>query len=692
MALTKLSTDVIDLSGNTEALTIPKGTSNSTLGVEYLVVAGGGGGGAAFGGGGGAGGLLTATADFATGSPLDLTIGAGGGGGVGGATNGKGTDGSDSIFSSITSTGGGAGASYFPTNGSDSVGNNGGSGGGGATNESLGNWFAGGTGSQGYNGGSGKGGQPYCSGGGGGAGAVGADSGSTFAGDGGVGLQNTITGASPTPYYAGGGGGGAYTWDNSSTPGSGGTGGGGAGVGGNSQNGNAGTVNTGGGGGGGGYASGSGGSGGSGVVILRYPTANPITISAGLTSSTPIIIGTDTVVIFTAGTGTVSFAGTGTGRPSSPTEGLMRENTTTSKMEFYDGSLWQEITDTANTYVSGLIPSANFQTVIWPGNSTARRISLSFQPDIVWVKKRSSATSSDHCLVDSVRGPSTNLNILYPNLDIAESTGVGSNYVESLDTDGFDIGTSTYFNATSETYVAWSWKAGGTATTITAGTEGNTIASDVSANVAAGFSIVKYTGNSTSGATISHGLGGIPELAFFKNLPNTAGNYNWTVYSGPNGPTGLLYLNDSYAFTTTSSRFNDTSPTDTVFTLGNDDTINKTGESNIAYCWKSIPGYSKIGFYVGTGVATGPKIYTGFDTCWVMIKRTDAVSNWNIYDNKRDPSNPSGPPLYPNLNNAEAGSQAINLLSDGFQPDWPSGGTGDVNVLGGTYIYMAFAQ
>ena len=280
----------------------------------YLVIAGGGGGGAAFGGGGGAGGYRNNYGSTAISlTPLTnyvVTIGAGGAGGPAGSSPypaGKGDDGSNSIFSSITSTGGGAGASYFPSTptSTSAVGNNGGSGGGGATNESVGNWFNGGTGSQGYNGGRGKGGQPYCSGGGGGAGAVGADSGSTFGGSGGAGVSSSISGTATT--RAGGGGGGAYTFSNSSTPGAGGTGGGGAGAGAQNQAGIAGATNYGGGGGGGGYSSGIGGNGGSGIVILRYPSAKTITNpGAGLTFTTATD-GSDKVTTFTAGTGNIQF-------------------------------------------------------------------------------------------------------------------------------------------------------------------------------------------------------------------------------------------------------------------------------------------------------------------------------------------------------------------------------------------------
>ncbi len=72
-----------------------------------------------------------------------------------------------------------------------------------------------------------------------------------------------------------------------------------------------------------------------------------------------------------------------------------------------------------------------------------------------------------------------------------------------------------------------------------------------------------------------------------------------------------------------------------------------------------------------------------------MIKRTDGTSNWNIYDTARDSSNPSGPPLYPNLMNAQGGTQAVNFLSTGFQPAYAGG---DLNENNGNYIYMAFKQ
>ena len=222
-----------------------------TSSVDYLVVAGGGGGGGGtYAGGGGAGGYRTASSfAVSAGTPITVTVGAGGAVEV---------NGSNSVFSSITSAGGGYGS--VSTNGSS-----GGSGGGsyGYPNGA----YTGGAGntpstspSQGNNGGNGiSDNVSYTnSGGGGGAGAVGGNATSSQSGNGGNGLASSITGTSVTR----GGGGGAGSHPAGGSPGTGGTGGGGNG-GFSPNNGTPGTANTGGG-------SGSNNTGGSGIVIIRY--------------------------------------------------------------------------------------------------------------------------------------------------------------------------------------------------------------------------------------------------------------------------------------------------------------------------------------------------------------------------------------------------------------------------------------
>jgi len=267
--------------------TVPTGGPSN---IEYLVVAGGAGGGATknttpnlplgiqYGGagGGGAGGYRTnypSPGFTVTQTTYPITVGAGGAGATTSCA-GSGSQGSPSIFSTITSTGGGRGAAIFIN-----TGGSGGSGGGGS-GKSDGPPVAGGSGntppvspSQGNNGGNG-GGPPtspgttnapaYGAGGGGGAGATGGNGSPTAAGAGGNGSANSISGSPVT--YAGGGGGSTHQ----AGGGTGGTGGGGAGS--SSADGTAGTSNTGGGGGASTRldATSTSGAGGKGIVIIRY--------------------------------------------------------------------------------------------------------------------------------------------------------------------------------------------------------------------------------------------------------------------------------------------------------------------------------------------------------------------------------------------------------------------------------------
>lgn len=276
-------------------LTVTTGVS-----ADYLVVAGGGGGGTDLGGGGGAGGFRTATSfTLETGVGFTVTIGAGGAGSFwNGSTYVGAVSGSDSVFSTITSTGGGrgGGVSSPASGGSGGGGGYGQSGGAGNTPST--------TPSQGSTGGTGTTSQWYGCGGGGGASGTGESGTGTYGGNGGSGTSNSYSGSSVT--YAGGGGGGGNS--NLSNAGAGGSGGGGAGSKSSSVGGTAGTANRGGGGGGGGSGpSTPGGNGGSGIVIFRYPDTKPAltSIGAGLTYTTTTS-GGYRIYQFTAGTGTVT--------------------------------------------------------------------------------------------------------------------------------------------------------------------------------------------------------------------------------------------------------------------------------------------------------------------------------------------------------------------------------------------------
>jgi len=262
-------------------------TSGSSSDIEYLVIAGGGAGSGQRGGGGGAGGYRTGTGFSVSLGSYPITVGAGG------AEDGTsiGGNGTPSIFSTITSTGGGGGGPLFTPN----DGASGGSGGGaGAEDSNTGSGGAGNTPPtsppQGNPGGNsaGSGGFSGAGGGGGGAGGAGQNaSAPKTPGWGGVGLQAPTTFRDPSnPYgapgpspggfwFSGGGGGGSFNGPSNGTGGGPGGPYSGGGNGKAAATGDNGGTNTGGGAGSGGRNGGSfsGGNGGSGIVMIAYPTS-----------------------------------------------------------------------------------------------------------------------------------------------------------------------------------------------------------------------------------------------------------------------------------------------------------------------------------------------------------------------------------------------------------------------------------
>lgn len=299
------------------------------LEVNYVVIAAGAGTGGGSGGAG-AGGLRTsypntstlnghneAILSLSTSTNYTVTIGAGGTAGSYGGSNP--TNGNNTTFDTITSTGGGTGG-YIKTGSPTYIsGSNGGSGGGGSMSTGRFNGSAVTTPvTQGYAGGFGDSNFPIGFGSGGGANGAGsaASSGGAVGGPGGVGLVlgilNTTNATSSSVgevsgsdvYYAGGGGG---TGQNS--VGGGGAGGlGGGGDGGFSSS-DPGAANTGGGAGGCRDTT-TGSNGGSGVVLLRYPKEYSVTVGAGIieASGSPFTEGVSKISIFTAGTGNISFS------------------------------------------------------------------------------------------------------------------------------------------------------------------------------------------------------------------------------------------------------------------------------------------------------------------------------------------------------------------------------------------------
>ncbi len=317
-----------------------------------------------------------------------------------------------------------------------------------------------------------------------------------------------------------------------------------------------------------------------------------------------------------------------------------------------------------------------FNTKLYTGNGSARSITgVGFQPDWCWFKNRS--TTNGHSIFDAVRGATKNI---ISNSNGAESTS--SNGLTAFASDGFSVGTDGDVNGNGNNIVSWNWKANGQGSSNTDGSINTTY---TSVNTTAGFSISKYVGTG-SNATVGHGLGVAPKVVITKNL-DTADN--WTVYHESLGNTKGAFLNLTNTPGTSSAYWNNTTPTSSVFSVGTEVPMNKSGDDIIAYCFAEKTGYSKFGSYVGNGNADGTFVYTGFKPAFLMVKRTDTADTWIMYDNKRIGYNPNNYFLQANSNAAESSSDRFDLLSNGFKPryDWTP-----INASGGTYIYMAFAE
>ena len=304
---------------------------------------------------------------------------------------------------------------------------------------------------------------------------------------------------------------------------------------------------------------------------------------------------------------------------------------------------------------------------------------VSFQPDFVWAKARSSAES--HRLEDSVRGATL---ALYSNLTNAEATEATG--ITAFASNGFTLGSGTP-NGSGITYVGWQWKAGGTAVSNTAGS----ITSSVSANTTAGFSVVTYTGNGTSGATVGHGLGVAPSMVIAKNR-STGGTsaYEWTVYHVSLGATKALFLNDTGAAATDAGYWYNTAPTSSVVTVPSNTRTNVNGSNFVFYCFAPVAGYSAFGSYTGNGSADGPFVYLGFRPRFIMIKKSSAAGDsWYMKDTSRSSYNVGLESLLADTSGAEGAGESWDALSNGIKLRTTSSG---VNTSGATYIYMAFAE
>lgn len=330
-------------------------------------------------------------------------------------------------------------------------------------------------------------------------------------------------------------------------------------------------------------------------------------------------------------------------------------------------------------------PRSRFNVVTWTGDGSVSRdiTGVGFKPGLVWAKQRSAAR--DNWLVDAARGTPLGL--------VSNSTAVESSdatAINSLLSDGFRLGNGSSswigVNGNTQTFAAFCFKLSDTPVSNTQGS----ITSSVIADQTAGMSLYTYTGNASSGATVGHGLGVAPELNIIKSRSVATSWYIW--HKNLTGPTYQMNF-DTAAETTVPgiTGLNNKAPTSSVIELpGTGYGTNNNAATYVGLAFASIPGFSKVGVFLGNGSTDGNFVYTGFKPRWIMARARNAAGSWSIYDRVR-----SGTPLldaivWADLTQAESNpnGNAYEVSQFGFKPRTSAG----MNTNGVAYLYIAIAD
>lgn len=301
-----------------------------------------------------------------------------------------------------------------------------------------------------------------------------------------------------------------------------------------------------------------------------------------------------------------------------------------------------------------------FNTTAYTGTGAARTglggLNFTANGGMAWIKHRTAGDQA-HKIYDTVRGGGVALG---SHLTSGNAPGWETTFTST----GLSIGNGfTVHNANGASYVLWSF-----------------------ARAARFFDVVTWAGNA-SNRTIAHSLGVAPGLILVKRTDASA---DWQVFHRSLANTDYLVLNSTAASASGSTRWNSTTATDSVFSLGTDSTVNASGGTYIAYLFAhdtASDGVVQSGSYTGNGSVTGPTISLGWQPQWLMIKRTDTTGDWWMYDSVRSTSNPRILKLLANSLAAEdTAGEDVDFLADGIQPKTTAAG---INANGGTYTYLA---
>jgi hypothetical protein len=313
-----------------------------------------------------------------------------------------------------------------------------------------------------------------------------------------------------------------------------------------------------------------------------------------------------------------------------------------------------------------------FSTYLYTGTGATQTVTNGIDLDgeggMVWTKGRNAAQS--HGLWDTDRGVTKYL--------VSENTNAQATYsgLTAFNSNGFTLGSGNEWNQSGNTFASWTFR-----------------------KAEKFFDVVTYTGTG-SVQTIAHNLGVAPAIIITKK---TSGTSNWAVNdpSQANPWSGALLLNSTNAFFAASTVWNDTAPTDSVFTVGTADATNVSGQTYVAYLFASDAGgfgddgdesIIKCGSYTGNGSTDGPEINCGFEPQFLLLKASTlgAGANWLIYDSMRGfVTGGDDSYLRPNLSDAEGDFESGEFLANGFKLTATSG---SLNGSGQDYIYIAIRR
>ena len=329
-------------------------------------------------------------------------------------------------------------------------------------------------------------------------------------------------------------------------------------------------------------------------------------------------------------------------------------------------------------------PHDHFDCPTWTGSDSTTTVNgMAFKPDSLWIKNYSG--TGHPVLNNSTLGTAKNW---IPSGNNAVNTTV---YVASYTSDGFTLtGNIANTNDASDRYVGACWKAnGGTTSTNTSGATNST----VQANTTSGFSIVKWTGTGGT-TTLGHGLGVAPKIIFAKN--NAQADRGVTLNMSTNyvadpATDNIQFARADSTLADQADRWGDTAPTSSVFTVGATGMINGSSDECFAYCFAEVKGFSKMGYYSGTGNARGTKVYCGFKPKWVMIKSTTTSNDWGGNSSVLTGYGLGGQRTRIFAFNGDYGQTTATLQfeSNGFRPVSTSTANNQENTI---YWYMAFAE